>query len=770
MRFPVSSSQQRLWFIDQLTPGEVTYNMPYAMWLDGPLDAAALQRAMDAMAARQAVLRTAIVTFDGLPEQVVADTGTVRIEHLELPGDLDDAERTRRAEAIAAERACQPFDLTAAPLMRATLIGAGPDRHLLALVMHHIISDGASMQVIIDELSALYRAEVSGEPVSLPELWLQYGDYAVWQQDRIRGEELERQLDHWRRQLRGAPQVLALPTDRPRPARQSARGGIAQATVDAATTRRLADVARGANSTVFMTFLTGFAAVLSRYARAEDLIVGTQVAGRTHQELDPLIGMFINTAALRIGLDGDPTFAELLARIRDITVDAMSHQTLPFEKLVEDLAPERTLSYAPLTQVQFLYRSLTPPVLDLPGVTATTRALFTGTAKLDLTMYADDGAGKSTTLTLEYSADLFDHAWAARFLDCMVQLLTHAGQAPATPVADLRLLSEAESDALARGQASPALAPAPGPADGGPVDVLALLRASTSQVIDGEQALPMSEVRDRAARIARVLAGHGVGTDTLVGLCVGRGIGMLSALLGVWWAGGAYVPLDPGFPEGRLAAMARGAGLQIIISDAEHAGLAKAVSADATIIGVDDPEMTSAAPLDPQAAPDDALAYVIFTSGSTGQPKGVGIEHRAIANLAGSFRHSLGLTGEDRFVAVTTLSFDIAILELLLPLACGADLVIATSAQTREPDQLRALIERSAATAMQATPQTWRLLEWPAGCRWACGCGCAAARHCRPTSPTSSPPPTSSCGTSTARPRPRCGRRPASSPAERTPL
>jgi amino acid adenylation domain-containing protein len=711
MRFPVSFSQQRLWFLDRLDPGEPTYNMAYAMWLGGPLDARALQRAMDAMIARHSVLRTSIVAFDGVPEQIVADTGTVPIEGIELPASLDDDERTRQAESIAADRARQPFDLAAGPLIRAALVGAGPDRHLFVLVMHHSISDGASMEILIGELSAVYRAETTGAPASLPPLTMEYGDYAVWQHDLLRGEELDRQLGYWRERLRGAPHVLTLPADRPRPARQSTRGAAARVMVDATTTRRLADVAHGANATMFMLFLTGFTVVLSRYARQRDIVIGTQVGGRTHAELDPILGMFTNTVPLRMSLADDPTFAGLLGQVRDTTLDALSHQQLPFEKLVEDLVPDRTLAYSPLAQVQFVYGSLTPPAMDLPGVTARGQAVLTGTAKLDLTMYVDATADQATKLVLEYSTDLFGQAWADRFLRCMVHLLEHAADAPGTLVADLPMLSDTERDALIIGRNRQAL---PAGADEG-VDVRRLLQASTSRVIDGDGAVPMSQVCDRAARIARTLADRGVGTETPVGLCVGRGIGMLTALLGVWWAGGAYVPLDPGFPAARLASMARGAGLGIILSDAAHRDLARSVADSAAVICVDDPATTAASPLAPVRVPAAALAYVIFTSGSTGQPKGVGIEHRAVTNLLASFRRALRLGRHDRFVAVTTLSFDIALLELLLPVVCGADLVIATADEAREPDRLRSLIERTAATAMQATPQTWRLLESAGG-------------------------------------------------------
>ncbi len=713
MRYPLSFMQERLWLLDQLDPGEPTYNMPYATWLDGPLDPEALQRSMDALVARHAVLRTRYAALDGLPEQVVADSWAVPIECIELPAGLDPDESTRHSEAIARERACQPFDLAGGPLIRVTLVHAGPDRHLLVLVMHHSISDGWTMKVVMEELSAFYREQTAGVPASLPPLWLDYGDYAVWQRDRMRGEELERFLCYWRGRLHGAPQVHSLPTDRPRPARLSQRGAVASATVGAETTRRLAAIAHGADATLFMLFFTGFVATLSRYGGQNDILVHTQVAGRTHAELEPMVGMFTNTLPLRFSLADDPTFTTLLGQVRDATLDAMLYQELPFEKLVQEFAPERTLAHAPFAQVEFVHGSLFSPPLDVPGITSRGHMLFTGTAKLDFIMFADTWDDQTTTLNLEYSTDLFDPPWAERFVRCMATLLEHAASAPGMRVADLPMLSAAEVDALIAGRNRQ-----PVPADSGPgdiTDVLRVLRASSSRVIDGHGELAMSEVCDRAARLARILAEHGVGTETLVGICVGRSIDMLTALLAVWWAGGAYVPLDPGFPEARLAAMARGADLRLVIAAGAHRDLASSVADGATVICVDDPATTAAAPLDPVAVPEHALAYVIFTSGSTGQPKGVGIEHRAVTNLLTSFRRTFLLGSHDRFVTVTTLSFDIALLELLLPLVSGTDLVIATAEEAREADRLRTLIERTGATAMQATPQTWRMLELAAG-------------------------------------------------------
>jgi non-ribosomal peptide synthetase component F len=695
VRFPLSFVQQRLWFIDQLVPGEPTYNMPYAMWLDGPLDPEALQRAMDALVARHAVFRTSLVALDGVPEQVVADTTMVLIQRLDLSPTLAEDERTRQADSIAVELARQPFDLAAAPLMRAALIAAEPQRHLFVLVMHHSISDGLSMKIVMDDLSALYQSETTGTPASLPALPMEYGDYAVWQHDRMQAEVLERLLGYWRKQMRGAPPVLTLPTDRPRPARQSARGAWATVTVDDATTGRLAVVARRNDATVFMVFLAGFAAVLARYARQTDIVIYTPVGGRTHTELDPLVGVFTNTVALRISLADDPTFAALIGRVRDTTLDALLHDELPLAKLVEDLAPARTLKQVPLSQVQFLYGSLNPPSLDLPGVTSRGRALCTATAKLDLTMYVDTWADQTTTLTLEYSTDLFDPPWAERFARCMAQLLEHAAQAPDTAVADLPMLSPAQRSALI-GRNRPVL-PA---GDDNSMDLRRVLQASTSRVSGGDATVAMSQVCDRAARIAHTLADQGVGPETLVGLCLGRSAGMLAALLAVWWAGGAYVPLDVASPPARLTAMARGAGLRTILCDAAHRELAGSVAGEATVICIDDAQTVAAPPLAPVSLPAAALAYVIVTSGSTGS-KSIGVEHRAVANLLAFFRHTVKLGSDDRIVAVTNLSFDMAIIELLLPVVCGCDLVIATAEEVGEPDRLRSLIERTRATVLR---------------------------------------------------------------------
>jgi amino acid adenylation domain-containing protein len=453
-RWPTTFGQQRLWSLQQAAPGGPACNIVCLMWLDGPLDVPALQRAMDAMVARHAVLRTSIAAFDGGPEQVVAGTGAVPVERIELPPTLDSAERTQRAEAIADSRARRPFDLSAGPLIRATLVTLEPERYAFSLVMHQSIGDSASLEILMGELSAAYRAETTGTAATLPPLWMDYGDYAVWQRDRMRGEELDRQLDYWRGRLAGAPGLLELPSDRPRPASPSSAGALAAVTIDAATTRRLAEIAQAGHATMFMAFLTGFVVALSRYSRQSDLVVGAQAAGRTHAELEPIVGLVTNTVPLRVSLAGAPTFAGLLEQVREVTVDALAHQETPFEKLVEELAPHQTRAHSPLVQARFGYGSMTAPALDLPGITARSHVRFTGPAHADLSMYADPD-GDVTTLTLEYRTDLYSAAWADRFLRGTARVLEHAAASPGTLVADLPMLPDDEPEAQAAQHSGP---------------------------------------------------------------------------------------------------------------------------------------------------------------------------------------------------------------------------------------------------------------------------------------------------------------------------
>lgn len=425
--FPLSFAQERLWFADQLSPREITYSMPFAVWLDGPLRVTALRRALRALVARHGALRTSITAHDAVPAQVVADIAELPLQRVSLPAGLSGSEFARSARALADGRVRVPFDLAHGPLARVMLISARPNRHLLLLVLHHIIGDGPSVRILFDDLAALYRAELTGRPADLQPLSMSYGDYAVWQRDRMRGEWLRRQLSRWHQRLHGAPAVLTLPGPRPRPTLASSLGAQAAATLPAAATRRLAALARDRNATLIMALLTGYALVLSRYASQPDLIIGIPAAARTHAELEPIVGMFTNILPIRVRTNDAGSFAELLGQVRDTVADALQDQEVPFSALVEEFAGTRSLGHAPLVQVQFAYGSLTPPDLALPDVTARAEVLSTGTAKLDLTLFADPTPAKATRLVLEYRSDLFDRTWAAGFLRRLIELLKTCG-------------------------------------------------------------------------------------------------------------------------------------------------------------------------------------------------------------------------------------------------------------------------------------------------------------------------------------------------------
>jgi amino acid adenylation domain-containing protein len=669
MRYPVSFAQRRVWAIDQLVDAAAS-NLCHASWLDGQVDTVALQQAMDVLVARHAVLRTSIVSSDVWPEQVVADTGQVPIDHVVLADGPDGA---ARAELLAVELAGRPFDLARGPLLRAALIEVADQPSLFVLAAHRIIADDVALAILLDELSTVYQDSAA----ALPPLWMDYGDYAVWQRERLRGEELSRQLDHWHESLRDAP------TDRPRTgAASSAEGALVTASIDPTSTRRLADIAKAAGTDLSTAVLAGYAVVLARYARQADLVIGVPVHGRIRVELAPIVGPFADTVPVRVSLGDTATFAEVLDQVRDVSAAARSHDELPLDLLAEELG------IGPVGRAaRFMFGPPTAPALNLPGVTVRGRVAFPVAVESDLDLTASDDG----TLTLGYRTDVVDPRLADRFLRSLVTVLENAGRAPHTPVADLPLLRVADSALLTGARPAPPTT----------FDVLRSLRESTATVTDGAATVAMPTVCDRAARLARTLAEHGVGPGTRVGVCFDRGIGMLTALLGVWWAGGAIVALEPGCPLPRLEIMAREAGLRLVVSD-DHTG-----SLDLVVITPGD---NAAEPLDPVAVSADALAYTVFTSGPTG-PTGVDITHRALVNVLAVGRRDLGLGPGDRFVAVTTTAFDIALWELLLPLVCGADLVIAAAEDTGEAGRLRSLIERSAATAMHAPPHLWRLLR-----------------------------------------------------------
>ncbi|HEX9944888.1 MAG TPA: amino acid adenylation domain-containing protein, partial [Thermoanaerobaculia bacterium] len=720
---PLSFAQERLWFLDQLEPGNPAYNISAALRLRGSLDVAALARSFAEIVRRHEALRTTFPEIAGAPRQVVAPAAGPLLPVIDL-GGLPAAALAAEAFRLAGQEALRPFDLARGPLLRTSLLRRGEEEWTALLGVHHIVSDGWSLGVLVRELSALYAAFRRGDLSPLPELPVQYADYAVWQRQWLQGEALEVQLAWWREELAGAPTLLELPADRPRPPVQTYRGGTAGVLLDRPLAGALADLARREGTTLFMVLLAGLQALLSRYSGEEDLLVGTPIAGRTRAEVEGLIGLFLNTLVLRGRLGGAPSFRALLARVRAAALGSYAHQELPFERLVDELGVERSLSHSPLFQVLLVLQNAPVEPLELPGLHLAPEDVPSATAKFDLSVTLSEAGGRIAGV-LEYAADLFDAATARRMVNHYRTLLEAAATDPDGRVPDLPLLSAAERWQILEWNATDAARPS--------VCLFDLVRAQAERtpgapaVVQGDRSLTYGELARRAGALAAHLRSMGIGPEARVGLAVERTPGMLVGLLGISAAGGAYVPLDPAHPRERLGLVLEDAAPAVLVT--QPGGAAVLPGHGARIVLLDDDGLGDWSPLaEPPAGPVDPgnLAYVLYTSGSTGRPKGVQIPHGALVNFLLSMQREPGLAAGDTLLAVTTLSFDIAGLELLLPLLTGARVALADREETADAERLMARLAASGATVMQATPATWRLLldaGWPGDPGLAALCG-----------------------------------------------
>ncbi|HEV7588713.1 MAG TPA: amino acid adenylation domain-containing protein [Longimicrobium sp.] len=663
---PLSFAQERLWFLDRMALGSALYNLPAALRLRGALDAPALERALGEVARRHEALRTTFSEVDGSPAQsVVPFAGfALAVEDLSAAGEAD---REAAVQRRAAEEAARPFDLAAGPHFRARLLRLAGEEHVLLLCMHHIVSDGWSMGVLFCELWALYAAYRDGAESPLLELPVQYADYAAWQREQLQGEALDRQLAYWKDRLAGAPAVLELPTDHPHPPVQSHRGALARIDLPGAALKRLQALGRSEGATPFMVLLGAVQLLLSKYAGTDDVVVGSPIAGRTQREVEGLVGFFVNTLVLRTDLSGDPSFREVLRRVRDVTLSAYEHQAVPFEKLVEALQPERSLSHSPLFQVMVQMESgsaaAAPDGLRLDRV-----GFAIETTKFDLTVaFAEDERG--THGVLGYAADLFEPATAERMARHLAFLLERVADDPDLPVSRASLLGEAErarvlhewSGTDAEGTAALVHRRFADQAARTPDAVAVTHRAGT---------VTYRELDARANRLARHLRRRGVSADVRVGLCLERTPEMVVAVLAVLKAGGAYVPLDPSYPAERLTFMLDDAGAALVLTQ-ESLRSALPATAGVEILSVDGQRAAIAAeddaPVD-GGAEGRSLAYVIYTSGSTGRPKGVGVEHGGLA----AYLDWACATYPGRGSAVhSSLSFDLTVTSLFVPLLGG---------------------------------------------------------------------------------------------------
>jgi amino acid adenylation domain-containing protein len=674
---PLSFAQQRLWFLDQLEPDRSLYHVSKAVRLSGVLNVEALRQALDSIMARHEALRTNISAADGQPVQVIRAPQTVALPVIDLRG-WDDAEREAELQRLLAEESRRPFNLTCDLMLRAMLLRLADEQHILLLAMHHIASDGWSMGVLIREFSLLYNAAATGRTAALSELPIQYADYALWQRQRLQGEVLEAHLSYWKHQLAGAPAVLELPTDRPRPAVQVYHGARQSLTLPPALSTALKSLSQREGVTLFMTLLAAFQTVLQRYTGRDDIVVGSPIAGRLQPETEDLIGFFVNTLVLRTDLSGNPTFRALLHRVRETALEAYAHQELPFEKLVEELQPERTLSYAPLFQVMFVLQNAQRTALELTGLTIQPLDIERETAKFDLSLvFIEEGTGLRARLA--YNTDLFDDATMVRLLRHFRTLLEGIVAAPDTPIAQLPLLTTAERHQLLVGWNQTHV---DGPKDSCVHELFEAQVARTPDavaVVHADRQLSYRELNTRANQLAHYLQRLGVGPEVPVGLFVERSLDMIVGLLGILKAGGVYVPLDWALPQERLAFMLQDTQASLVLT--QQCGVESLPQVTLPLIRLDmDWALITQEPAEnPDCATNPAhLAYIIYTSGTTGTPKGVMIQQRSLAHYTETAAAEFGIGPGDRVLQFASIGFDTAAEEIFPCLIRGATLVLRT--------------------------------------------------------------------------------------------
>ena len=672
---PLSFAQQRLWFLEQLRPGSNVYSIPMALRLRGELDGEALQRSLSEIVRRHEVLRTNFRMVEGKAQQVIRAAAAVDMEVVELSQlPLEEREpEARRLTAAAAERA---FDLEQGPLMRVSLMRLGEAEHVLVLVLHHIITDGWSMGIMFRELKELYRAYSVGQESPLGELAIQYADFAHWQRERLRGAVLEEQLGYWREQLRGAPAVLELPTEQLRPAVQSHEGARQSRLLPAGLAESLKQLSQQEGVTLFMTLLAGFETLLYRYSRQEDFCIGADIANRNRAEIEPLIGFFVNMLVLRADLSGNPSFRELLKRVREVCLGAYAHQDVPFEKLVEELEPERALSHTPLFQVVMVLQNTPRETVELSGLEMSGVEVEVKTAQFDLILSVSERRDGGLLATMVYNTELFAEETIGRLLVHLEVLLGAVAADAEQRVGEVELLSAGEQAELQQWQGSDT----PYPAASCVHELFeeqVKLRPEAIAVRYQEQELSYEQLNERANQLAHHLLGLGVTTETRVGLCVERSLELVVGVLGILKAGAAYVPLDPEHPLERLSYLMADAELPVVLTQERWAERMPADGGQMICLDLDWPQIAAESRATPaiKITPDN-LAYLVYTSGSTGQPKGAAIPHRSIGGLIFGVDRCSTWDEKQTLLQYSSLSWDALTLELWPALLRGGRCVL----------------------------------------------------------------------------------------------
>ncbi|AKQ66396.1 Malonyl CoA-acyl carrier protein transacylase [Myxococcus hansupus] len=706
---PLSFPQQRIWALHQLDPAGIAYNNTVTLRLDGAVDEALLEASLNALVRRHEVLRTTFRLDDGNAHQVIAESMPLTLARLDARGDVLEA-READALRLALADARKPFDLVRGPVMRAVLIRVGEAVSVLHLTLHHIASDGWSGGVLFRELVAGYEALASGQPSPLPELPVQYADYAVWQRGWLQGAGMEAQLAYWKKQLAGA-QVLELPTDRPRPARWSGRGGRLLVGVDKPLMDALWTVGRREGATPFMVLTAAFQTLLSRYSGQDDVIVGTSAAGRNRPELEGLIGCFLNTLAIRGDLSGDPTFVELLRRVKTAAIGAFTHQEIPFERLVDELRVPRDPSRMPLVQAMLTFHNTPPVEVRTPGLGVKMVELDIGATKVDLSLELRE-TPEGLTGGLEYPADLFELSTVELLWERFVRLLQGIVENPSRRVGELPLLSDAERQRLLVAWNDTREPVAADATLHGLFEAQAARTPDAVAVVAEDSQLTYAELEARANQLAHHLRTLGVGPEVRVGLCVDRTVELVVGLLGILKAGGAFVPLDPAYPTARLTHTLRDAGTSVVVTVDDIADVLPAGGELLVALDSEWRHIARNAETPPAVGTlPGHLAYVIYTSGSTGTPKGVLVPHQGLGNTLHSIIRAHGVGPGKRVLQAAALGFDASVLEVLSTLVAGATLHLAPRDSLLPGAPLLELLASRGITTVTLTPTSLSQLD-----------------------------------------------------------
>jgi non-ribosomal peptide synthetase component F len=699
----LSFAQRRLWFLSRLEGASRAYHLPFGLRLGGALDRDALRMALNGIVARHEILRTTFVSIDGEPVQSIADAAEFPLIEHDLSGARYAEEELVR---LTDEEADALFDLERGPLARGRLIRLGENDHTLLITLHHIVFDGWSTDVFLDELRALYEAYRESRPNPLQPLPIQYADYAAWQRNWVSGDVLQRQAEFWKKLLRNAPPLLELPTDRVRPAQQDFSGAAVEVALDAALTQRLRNLSQRHGTTLFMTLLASWAALLSRLSRQDDVVVGTLTANRGQAEIERLIGFFVNTLALRVDLSGALTVTDLLSRVKAQVLQAQQNADIPFERVVEEVQPVRSLAHNPLFQALFVWHGASSGSREFRGlsVTPAPRAEHV-TAKFDLSLSLGE-AGETISGGLEYATTLFERQTIERFLSHWRTLLQALTEGDQQAVARLPLLDHEQRQSSLNAWNETAIDAAPAQ------NIVALFEAQVEQypnataVVYEGVSLSYEMLNRRANQLAHHLRGLGVKPNDRVALCMERGVEMIVSLLAVLKAGGGYVPLDPAYPPERLAWMLQDSAPVAVLTDGHFP-----LQTDAPLLDVGvlqspwaDAPLTNPEPFEGA----EHLAYVIYTSGSTGKPKGVMVEHRHVARLFSATDAWYRFDHRDVWTLFHSYAFDFSVWEIWGALLYGGRLIVVPQAITRSPEEFYRLVCRERVTVLNQTPSAFR--------------------------------------------------------------